>query len=302
MAKVTSIQTVYPMDSIMSTGEDGLPLYDRAYNATDLREVMARFLSDGVFADIGDELKVTSENDVWSVGTGAAMANGLYIPITTASEVINQSEITTGNYAYIVVAARFDTGYRDAAIYAVVSASPSYAPVRSGSTWELVLARIDWRGGFTDYRLENSMCGAVAPFESIDTDSFMLALHTAVDQFNLNVGTVDSLPSGSTPTVVVRKPEIAGDPVYIDFGIPRGARGEDGKSAPGIYIQEEQPENPSEGIVWMGTDSSTRQIEHIEVYEVTGTYPGEVYPGEAYPAGSAAWTEYKINPALIASA
>lgn len=286
----------------MTTGDDGLPVYDRAYNAGNLREVMARFLTSGVFASVGNELSVTEQNGVWNVDTGAAMVNGLYIPITSQTEVIDQDEIASSNYAYIVLGARFDTAYRDAAIYAVTSQSPSYTPVRDASTWELVLARIDWRGGFTDYRLNNQMCGAVAPFEEIDTESFLLSLQTALDQFNLNVGTVQSLPSGSTPTVTVRKPTQAGGDVYIDFGIPRGAPGEAGQSARGLYIQENRPANPDEGTVWMGTDPDTRQIEHLEVYEVTGSYPGEIYPGEKYPGGNVQWTAYTIDPALLTSA
>lgn len=302
MATVTSIKTVYPMDSYMTTGEDGLPVYDRAYHAADLRTVMKTFLTDGVFTDMGDCLSVTEEGGTWSVGTGGAMADGLFVPVESAMEVIDQSEISTGQYAFIVIAARFETDYRDGAVYSVVSSSPAYAPVRDGSTWELVLARVDWRGGLTDYRLDASMCGAVAPFEPVDTDDFMLELKTAVSQFNLNVGEVSSLPSGSTPTVTVRKPVTAGGEVYVDFGIPRGAKGEPGQSAPGVYLQEERPEDPSEGTLWLGSDPDTRQIEHIEVYEVTGTYPGETYPGEKYPGGSAAWAAYTIDPALLTSA
>ena len=93
---------------------------------------------------------------------------------------------------------------------------------------------------------------------------------------------------------------MGGGDVYIDFGIPRGAKGDEGQSAPGLYIQEDRPSIPAEGTIWMGTDPSTRQIEHIEAYEVTGTYPGEVYPGEVYPGGNAQWSAYTINPALIA--
>jgi hypothetical protein len=302
MAKVTSITKVYPMDSVVSAGSDGLPVYDRAYNASDLRQVMASYLGDGIMADEGDECAVTSTDGTWSVGTGAAMADGLLVHVDEACEVLAQSELTTGQYAYVILAARFDTAYRDAATYSVVSTSASYTPVRDASTWELVLARIDWRGTCTDYRMDDSMCGVCAPFATLDTDSLMLELRTAVSQFDLNVGTVTSQEPGTTPTVTVRKPVEAGGTVYIDFGIPRGATGEPGQSAPGVYVQEDQPTNPSEGTVWLGTDPDTRQIEKIQAYEVTGTYPGEFYPGERYPGGTAAWASYTIDPALITGA
>lgn len=308
MAKVTSITSVYPMDSVVSSGEDGLPVYDRSYNAADLREVMSAFLSSGVFADRGDELAVTESGGTWSVGTGAAFAGGLYVPVGSASEVIDQDELSTGQYAYVVLAARLDTGYRDAAIYAVVTESPSYSPVRDGSTWELVLARVDWRGGMSDYRMDPDMCGPVAPFEAVDTDSFMASLHTALDQFNLNVGTVQSLPSGSTPTVVVRKPTEAGGDVYVDFGIPRGAPGEDGRdgeSAPTMYVSPDDEEPPrAYGNVWMVDSRPSHTISDIRSYEADRVYPGDqVYPDqELYPGGTGQWVSHKLSPSLIATA
>lgn len=299
--KTVPITTVYPMDSnITETDEDGLPVYDRAYNASDLRKFMSLSVSDGVWTDYLDELEPVEDGGEWSVSAGAAMAGGLLIPVDEAEAVVSQSDIPSGQYAYLCVAARFDSQLRDGAVYARLSSGSAEQPIRTESVHELILARIDWRGEMTDYRLNNAMCGPVTAICQPDTDSFMAQLRTAVDQFNLNVGTVSSLPSGSTPTVTVRKPTMAGGDVYIDFGIPRGAPGEPGQSAPGLYIQQDRPADPAEGVIWMGTDPSTRQIEHIEAYEVTGTYPGEAYPGERYPGGTAAWAAYTINPALIA--
>ena len=297
---VNQITTVYPMDSVVTgVDSDGLPLYDRAYNASDLRTFMSLFVTDGVWADYLDELTPVRQGGSWYVGAGAAMANGLLIPVEEQQRVIDQSDITTGQYAYICVAAQFDSTKRCGETYARLSSSSAEQPIRTESTHELILARIDWRGTMTDLRMDNSMCGPVTAIFQPDTESFMAELRTAVDQFNLNVGEVSSLPSGSTPTVTVRKPVEAGGEVYVDFGIPRGVKGEPGQSAPGVYLQEERPESPSEGTLWLGSDSETRQIEHIEAYEVTGTYPGETYPGEKYPGGSAAWAAYTIDPALV---
>lgn len=236
MAKVTSITDVYPIDSDVKRDEGGKPVLDewgfvipdRESNADALRSVMRTFFSSGVFADEGDELAVTSSGGTWSVGTGVAIADGLRIPVKKPAEVISQGEIGTGQYAYIIIAARFETNYRDGAIYAVVADSTTYEPVRDGSTYELVLARVDWRGEIRDLRLDPSMCGAAAPFMDVDTDSFMLALYTALSQFNLNIGDVVALPVGSDPEVVVRKPDEAGGDVYIDFKLPKGVKGETG--------------------------------------------------------------------------
>lgn len=300
---VNQITTVYPMDSVITgVDSDGLPLYDRAYNAGDIRTFMSLFVTDGVWTDYLDELTPVRQGGSWYVGAGAAMSDGLLIPVEEQQRVIDQSDITTGQYAYICVAAQFDSTKRCGETYARLSSSSAEQPVRTESTHELILARIDWRGTMTDLRMDNSMCGPVTAVCQPDTDSFMASLFTAVDQFNLNVGTVTTLPSGSTPTVVVRKPVEAGGEVFVDFGIPKGAAGEPGQSAPGVYVQEERPESPGEGAVWMGTNPDTRQIEQIEVHELTGTYPDEFYPDEAYPDGTIKWTAYTIDPALITGA
>lgn len=297
------ILTVYPMDSdVIEFDSDGLPVYDRGYNASDLRTFMRLSVTDGVWTNYLDELTPTLDGGSWYVSAGAAMAGGLLIPVSERMKVCDQADVSTGQYAYLCVAARFDSTLRDGAVYARLSSSALEQPVRTDSTHELILARVDWRGTMTDLRMDNAMCGPVTAVCQPDTDSFMAELKTAVDQFNLNVGEVTTLPSGSTPEVTVRKPVEAGGEVYVDFGIPRGAPGEPGQSAPGVYVQEERPAEPGEGSVWMGTNPDTRQIEQIEVYELTGTYPDEVYPDEAYPDGTIRWQAYTIDPALVTGA
>ena len=298
----TSIKGVYPMDSAKPTFVEGRPVYDRPYNASDLRTFMSLSVTDGVWADYLDELTPVSEGGSWYVSAGAAMAGGLLIPVSEPAKVCEQSDITNGQYAYLCVAARFDSALRDGAVYARLSSSASEQPVRTDSVHELILARVNWRGEMTDLRMDNAMCGPVTAVCQPDTESFMASLQTAVSQFNLNVGTVTTLPSGSTPTVTVRKPMEASGEVFIDFGIPRGATGEPGQSAPGVYVQEDRPAEPGEGAVWMGTNPDTRQIEQIEVYELTGTYPDEFYPDEAYPDGNIKWQAYTIDPALVTGA
>ena len=298
----TSIKNVFPMDSSKPTFVDGRPVYDRAYNASDLRTFMSLAVTDGVWVNYKDELAPVREGGSWYVSEGGAMAGGLIIPVDERAKVCDQSDIQSGEYCYICVAACFDSTLKDGGVYARLSSSASEQPVRTDSVHELILARIDWRGAMTDLRMDNAMCGPVTAVCQPDTESFMAELSTAVSQFNLNVGTVTTLPSGSTPEVTVRKPVEAGGEVFIDFGIPRGATGEPGQSAPGVYVQEERPVEPGEGAVWMGTNPDTRQIEQIEVYELTGTYPDEFYPDEAYPDGNIKWTAYTIDPALVTGA
>lgn len=305
---VKSIKTAYPMDSVVTeTAGDGLPVYDRAYNASDLRSVMRLFLTDGVLPDEGDELAVTRSGTSWVVGTGTAVANGLVIGNGEAFAVLSQSDVPSGSYAHVVVAGRFDSGLRDGAIYAVVTDSPTYEPERSESVWELVLARVDWRGAMVDRRLDGRVCGVVAPVLPVDTDSFMLELKTAVSQFNLNVGEVEALPSGTTPTVVVRKPEQAGGDVYIDFGIPRGERGEDGDRAPTVWVRpESSPPPEDEGALWLVDDDSAdpHVITGLRVYETDQVYPADdLWPADnLWPGGAGRWVGHVLSASLVPGA
>lgn len=307
-SSVESIKTAYPMDSVVtSVGDDGLPVYDRAYNASDLRRFMGLAVTDGVWPNYLDELAVTQSGGAWSVGSGAAMAAGLLIPVDEPVRVLLQSDIPAGSYAFLVVAGRFDSAYRDGAVYARVQESPEYEPVRTESTWELVLARIDSRGEMRDFRLDNAMCGPVSPVMQPDTESFMLSLETALSQFDLQVGTVTALPSGSTPTVEVVKPDVAGEPVTINYGIPRGEKGEDGDKVPSIFVRPEgDPPTAGVGAVWLVDDDSEvpHEIVGIRVYESEGLWPSsDLYPGaDLYPGGASQWVDHVISPSLVSEA
>ena len=301
-----SVLTVYPMDTIeLSKDEDGLPIYDRPYNAADLRGVISRMVTDGVFPDYLDEMRPVSRGGSWYVTSGGAVANGLYIPLDEEVKVADQADIPSGQYLYIVCAARFDINNRDGAIFGRLSSNSSETPVRTESVHELILARVDWRGTVTDYRADATRCGIVSAVNTIDADSYMAELKTAVDQFNLNVGTVSTLPPGSTPSVVVRKPEVAGEPVYIDFGIPRGPQGEkgqDGAREPALWIRpESNPPDMHPDDVWLVDDKETHVIGAIKAAEVDSIYPSnQIYPGtSAYPGGSMQWVDHTLAASLI---
>ena len=150
------------MDSMVSEGDDGLPVYDRPYNASDLRGVMRHLVSDGVCGGFGDELAVSISGGSWYVGTGAAVTSGLLIDNEEAVKVLDSYDISTGEYAYIIVAGRFDSTYRDGAIYAKVTNNTDFEPERTESVWELVLGRVDWLGNLIDFRMNGEMCGMMA--------------------------------------------------------------------------------------------------------------------------------------------
>lgn len=287
--------------------ETGLPIYDRTYNAEDLGSVIRAMLSDGVLIDYLDELTPRMEAGAWYIDSGAAVADGIIIPVESTCRVIDQSDIKSGQYAYLCVSARFDSSERCGAVYARISASPTEQPIRTESEYELILARVDWRGALRDLRMDNAMCGPVQPVAQPDTESFMKELSTAVSQFNLNVGEVTAQQPGSTPTVTVRKPEVAGGDVYIDFGIPRGAKGEpgrDGDTAPTMYINPEDEEPPRVyGNSWLVDDKATHTITAVKCYETDRVYPSEeTFPGvEVYPGGTGQWAPHKLSRDLFAA-
>lgn len=307
MALLTHSYTlVVPMDSAeLSVDSDGLPVYDRPYNASDIRSMLTRMMTDGVFPNDQTELLPYSQGGAWYVGAGSAIVGGLYVPVSAAVKVADQTDIPTGQYLYICLAGRFDMATRDGAVYARLSSNSAEMPTRTESVHELILARVDWRGTMTDYRADTSRCGFVNAVNEIDTDSFMAELKTAVDQFNLNVGTVSTLPPGSTPSVVVRKPEVAGEPVYIDFGIPRGPQGEkgqDGSREPALWIRpESDPPTMHPDDVWLVDDKTTHVISAIKAAEVDSIYPANtLYPGAStYPGGTMQWVDHTLAADLI---
>jgi hypothetical protein len=164
------------MDSMVSEGDDGLPVYDRPYNASDLRGVVRHLVSDGICGGFGDELAVSSSGGAWHVGTGAAVASGLLIDVHSQAKVVDSFDITTGMYAYIIVAGRFDSTYRDGAIYARITDSAEITPERTDSVFELVIARVDWLGNVIDLRMNDDMCGMMA---AVPVDNMLNELSAA---------------------------------------------------------------------------------------------------------------------------
>ena len=222
-----SVKKAYPLDSGTPVGVDetGAPVYDREYNASDLRRVMAIFLSDGIIPDDLEELEVKATGAYVEIRPGSAILNGLQVQLAEAADVLDQADIGTNQYAWVMAAARFDVAYRDVEFTAKVTSSSSYTPIRTQSRWELVLARVDWRGQVRDLRLDPAYCGAASPFAPVDTSTFFRALEAALSNFDLHIGQVSTLPPGSKAAAAARKEE---DGTYLDLDIPQGAVGPTG--------------------------------------------------------------------------
>lgn len=160
----TRITQAFPLDSMVTSTDsgDGLPTYDRPYNASDLRTVLGIMLTDGVCRDYLDELEVRNQNGTYYVYPGCAVLDGLLSPVPERKHLLEKADVADGMYAHVVIAARFDDRYRDVTISTVVNSTEEYVPIRTDSRHEIVVARIDWNGTITDLRSQKDLCGWVA--------------------------------------------------------------------------------------------------------------------------------------------
>lgn len=222
-----SITDAYPLDSVVTgLDDDGLPLYDRAYNADTLRGVMRTLVKDGVLGDYMHGLEVTCDGAGAYVDTGGLIADGLQAILRERTKVIDRSDIAANRYAFVIAAARFDSAFRDVEVTAKVTSEQEYEPVRTASRYELVLARVDWRGTVRDLRPDPKMCGIAQPFASVDTGAFTHQLDAALNAFDIKAGKTTTTAPGTEASVTVRKVE--GQGALLDVSVPRGDRGEQG--------------------------------------------------------------------------
>lgn len=188
----------FPFDSIVEAmGEDGLPIYDRAYSAEDFREVLKTFFTNGVFLDQANAFQVTAGSAMTvTVAPGKGLING-----TTCWEQDKRTlEITeAGSYDRIdTVVLRWNVNLeaRNIDLYVVKGTegtSPSRPNLtRTESVYELGIADIFIprqttaisNGRITDTRPENERCGIVTPFAKIDTTSFYEQLNSAFEELS----------------------------------------------------------------------------------------------------------------------
>lgn len=186
----------FPWDSlVVEMGEDGFPLYDRAYAASDLREVYATFFSNGIFINSDEALKVTAGNGfVLTVGYGKCNIRGTIGYIKDERELLTiDSPDSLPRIDTVVL--RWDSNLSARNINPfIVKGAPSANPTRpslrrTGTVYELGIADILVKpgvsgitnSGIIDTRLESSRCGIVTPFVEINTTSFFNRMDAALN-------------------------------------------------------------------------------------------------------------------------
>lgn len=176
----------FPWDSVAtSIGEDGYPVYDRVYQASDLREVYETFFSNGVFTDDENAFNVSPGDGMTvKVAPGRCCINGTVGYEHEERELSLTASGTADRIDTVVL--RWDSSLdsRSIDLY-VLAGAPADAPVRptltrSETVWELGLCDVYVTAHMaqtraekmTDTRLENERCGVVAPFVVLNTQNF----------------------------------------------------------------------------------------------------------------------------------
>lgn len=178
--------TAFPMDSQVSEiGEDGLPVYDRAFSSSDLREVMKAYFGNGYFAEDGTSLNVKAGDGLnVIVQAGKANIQGT-LGFMSEDETLRLDNPDKTNPRIDTVVVRLDLSLEKRCIeldviHGTAAASP-VAPTltRSESVYELGLADVTIPANaaavaddnIKDTRLDAERCGVVEPFAKLDTTS-----------------------------------------------------------------------------------------------------------------------------------
>ena len=187
---------VFPVDAIVTgLGSDGLPEYDRAYTAEELRAVYAKFFKNGVFGGEGGQLAVSANaTQGVAVGSGSCIINGAVgIEESQRTLVLQVAHESLDRIDTVVARLDLNIDRRECDLY-VIQGTPGVSPVRpeltrNESVWELGLADVYVRAGttsvsserITDTRSESERCGWAAPFVELDTTGYFTQLEAATD-------------------------------------------------------------------------------------------------------------------------
>lgn len=212
----------FPMDSqVTEIGDDGLPVYDRAFDSTDLREVYKTYFSNGYFADKGDSMQVLAGAGLaGTVKAGKVNIQGT-LGFMSEDAPISFAAADKTSPRIDAVVARLDLSLekREIGLY-VKQGTPSSSPVapsltRDDTVYELGLANVRVEANaatitqakITDTRLDTARCGVVNPFAKLETDSLFTQITAIINEANqqteadlnrLNKEITDSIAAADT--------------------------------------------------------------------------------------------------------
>lgn len=165
--------------------------YDRQYDASDFANLFSKFISNGVFIDPANQLKVVAKSGLTvTVSPGWAYIDGFWYHLDDYMDVQvspNVSSLTS----YTVVACSLNKSLRSINITSR-EATISDLPINNGSTHELVLAVITLSVGqssitdssIKDVRSDSKYCGFVKGLiDQIDTSDLFLQFQSAFEEW-----------------------------------------------------------------------------------------------------------------------
>lgn len=187
----------YPMDSILTYDDNGVPQYDRAINSAQLRTLYHELLSDGVLLNNSTNLQVVA-NSTMNVTVKAGLCNiqGCIKKFEEDIDVTIESASTSYNRIDTIVA-RLDlnSDYRDIGIF-VIKGTPASVPTRPELTrdtnvYEIALADILISANATtlsqsnisDTRLDTARCGIISAIAEFDTTELYNQIQTDLKEF-----------------------------------------------------------------------------------------------------------------------
>lgn len=186
----------WPWDSVVTGfGDNGFPIYDRSYKAEQLREVLKRFFSNGVFMDEPNQFHVTPGDGMnVIVDPGSCFIQGDVGYEIAQRELAIQAPSSEDRIDTVIIRWDANIEARTVDLY-VLQGAASVTPVRptltrTESVWEIGLCDIFIPKSsaaiaadrITDTRLETERCGAVTPLLNVDTTTFFDQIQAAVDR------------------------------------------------------------------------------------------------------------------------
>ena len=156
--------------------------YDRTYSAEDFSTYLKGIVSDGIVANVGDQLRVSATAGMnVLVGSGRMFIDSRWMSNdAVVTLAINPSHATLNRKDIVVVRLDYIERQISIAVHAGTPASSPTAPVitRNGTCYEMELAEIYIKAGataitaanITDKRADTSVCGFVTGLvDQIDT-------------------------------------------------------------------------------------------------------------------------------------
>lgn len=186
--------------TITGYDEEGMPIFDRAEDATFFAKYFSRIVGNGIFADPGDGMMVQASNGMnLTVKSGVCFING-YMGWLESDEMITVDAAHAILDRIDMIVARYDGVNREINIH-YIKGTESSAPVppeierteTGGSDiYDLALAQVYvskrtttiTQASITDLRLNDDVCGIVtSPIEHLDTSEVNAQLTAAFNEW-----------------------------------------------------------------------------------------------------------------------